>query len=183
MKRCAALLMLVSLAACGGPLPPALSATQAAQTGYTLDSGDKLRITVYGEQALTGEYSVGPDGNVSFPLVGSVPTKGQTPEQLAQALIARLGNGYINDPRVAVEVLNYRPYYIFGEVARPGEYPFVNGRSIEQAIAAAGGYTYRGNEDRVTLRRGQEGERLVTRDLMTARVTPGDTIRVGERYF
>lgn len=182
-------LIMFALALClsgcaGGPDLP--RATQvAADMPYQLGSGDRLRITVYGEETLTGEYRVTGEGMVSFPLIGNVEAQGRSVEQLQETLTARLADGYLSDPRVSAEVLDYRPYYILGEVTRPGEYPFSVGLTIEQAVAAAGGFTYRAKDDRVFLKRAMDTqEKIVDLDETPAfRVLPGDTIRVGERFF
>lgn len=170
------------LASCATTSPPIMATNGARPAGYMLDSGDKLRINVYNEDKLSGDYSVSAGGTLAFPLIGSVGAKGLTADQLAAALAGRL-KAYVNEPRVAAEVLNYRPYYILGEVARPGEYPFVSGLRIEQAIAAAGGFTYRANQKKVFVQRGEDGERTVPLRDTPVRVMPGDTIRIGERYF
>ena len=170
------------IASCGQTPPPMLAATSGEPAGYMLDTGDKLRINVFNEERLTGDYSVSAAGTVAFPLIGSIAARGMTSDQLASALAGRLKT-YVNEPRVAAEVLTYRPYYILGEVNRPGEYPFVNGMRIEQAIAAAGGYTYRANQKQVFVQRGEKSERTVMLRDSPIRVMPGDTIRVAERYF
>ncbi|WP_311723959.1 polysaccharide biosynthesis/export family protein [Sphingomonas sp. BK481] len=165
--------------------PPVLSASDMAIVeGYRLGAGDKLRITVYNEPNLTGEYSITPSGTVAFPLIGAIKAGGQTIEQVSQSVTASLAQGYVNNPHVSVEVLNYRPYYILGEVVRPGEFPFVNGMTIEQAVAAAGGFSYRANRNRIYIRRARATEeRTVVIREQPIEVQPGDTIRVGERYF
>ncbi len=165
--------------------PPVLSASDMAIVdGYRLGAGDKLRITVYNEPNLTGEYSITPSGTVAFPLIGAIKAGGQTIEQVSQSVTASLAQGYVNNPHVSVEVLNYRPYYILGEVARPGEFPFVNGMTIEQAVAAAGGFSYRANRNHIYIRRARATEeRTVVIREQPIEVQPGDTIRVGERYF
>lgn len=173
--------LLLVLASCAAD-PPAMTAASSVPSGYLLDSGDKLRINVFNEEKLTGDYAVSSAGTVAMPLIGTVQVRGLTADQLAAALTGQLKT-FVNDPRVAAEVLTYRPYYILGEVNRPGEYPFVNGMRIEQAIAAAGGYTYRANQTRVFVQRGETGERTVALRDSPVRVMPGDTIRVGERYF
>ena len=173
--------LLLVLASCAVD-PPAMTAASSVPSGYLLDSGDKLRINVFNEEKLTGDYAVSSAGTVAMPLIGTVQARGLTADQLAAALTGQLKT-FVNDPRVAAEVLTYRPYYILGEVNRPGEYPFVNGMRIEQAIAAAGGYTYRANQTRVFVQRGETGERTVALRDSPVRVMPGDTIRVGERYF
>lgn len=173
------------LGGCANREPPILSLAEAAVVdGYRLGAGDKLRITVYNEPNLTGEFNVTASGTVAFPLIGGIEAGGRTIEQVSQAVATRLAQGYVNDPRVSVEVLNYRPYYILGEVARPGEFPFVSGLTIEQAVAAAGGFSYRANRTHIYMRRARAAEErtVIIRD-QPVQVQPGDTIRVGERYF
>lgn len=172
-----------TLGGCAAMPPPLAPTTDTA--GYALGPGDKLRITVFNEPSLTGEYAVTGSGTVAFPLIGGVAARDVTIEGLQDAIRAKLaGGGYVKDPRVSVEVLNYRPYYILGEVNRPGEYPYSAGLSIEQAVAAAGGFTYRAQSRHLFIRRArQDGERSVDLRGRTVEVLPGDTIRVGERYF
>lgn len=152
---------------------------------YRLAPGDKLHVIVFGEDTLTGDYVLTSAGNLTFPLVGNLPATNRTVEQLQTELATALGNGYINNARVSIQVVSYRPFYILGEVNRPGEYPVATGLTIQQAVASAGGYTYRANTKHVFLKRADETrERLI--DL---RATPGlivhagDTIRITERHF
>ncbi|TGX53508.1 polysaccharide export protein [Sphingomonas gei] len=170
------------------PLASAVGATLQSSDErppiYTLDSGDKIRVVVYGEQSLNGEYSVGPAGDVAFPLIGNLPAKGKSVAELQQAITAKLATGYILDPRVSVEVLSFRPFYILGEVNRPGQYPYATDLSVDQAVATAGGYTYRASKSKIFIR--HLGEREVEYKLGKGKVVwvrPGDSIRVGERYF
>lgn len=163
--------------------PPPLSADAASRPSYALGPGDKLRITVFNETSLTGEFTVTPTGTIAFPLVGDVPVKDQTIDTLQRALTSRLSDGYVNDPRVSVEIMSFRPYYILGEVNRPGEYPYSSGLTLGQAVATAGGYTYRANKRTIFLRRAQSEERSVDLRGAAVSVLPGDTIRVGDRYF
>jgi polysaccharide export outer membrane protein len=171
------------------PFASALSADSAAPINddatYHLGAGDKLHITVYNEPSLTADYGISAAGNISFPLIGNVPAKGITIESLQVDLHNRLAEGqYVKDAHVTVEVLNYRPYYILGEVTKPGEYPFSVGLRLEQAVAAAGGYTYRANRGTIYLRRSEDAkERAVKLRSQPLHVMPGDTIRVGERYL
>jgi polysaccharide export outer membrane protein len=152
---------------------------------YRLGAGDKLKITVYNEANLTGEFGISAAGNVSFPLLGNVRAQGSTTEALQELLHRRLaGGGFVQNALVNVEVINYRPYYILGEVNKPGEYPYSVRLRLEQAVAAAGGFTYRANRGTVFLRRSDDArERRVKLRRVSAYVMPGDTIRVGERYF
>ncbi len=174
-----------TLAGCGS-VPPPLEASQRAPLteGYPLAPGDRVRITVFNEPNLTGEYNVTAQGAISFPLIGDVPITGRTTEQLSQDIRAKLTQGdYLNNPRVSAEILNYRPYYILGEVNKSGEYPFSNGLTIQQAVAVAGGFTFRANRGKVFLRRSNGPERTVDLDGPPVQVLPGDTIRIGERYL
>ena len=181
-------MMLPILAGCTGekvaPLAMADMPASRASAGYHLGSGDKLRITVYNEPALTGEYSVTPAGAVAFPLIGTVAVADHTIEQVTNDITHRLDKGYVQDPRVSVEVMNFRPFYILGEVNKPGEYPYSSGLTVEKAVALAGGFTYRANARTVFVRRDNgPGEGSVQLRGVPVSVLPGDTIRIGERYF
>ena len=180
-------MMLPILTGCTGekvaPLAMADMPATRASAGYHLGSGDKLRITVYNEPALTGEYSVTPAGAVAFPLIGTVAVADHTIEQVTNDITHRLDKGYVQDPRVSVEVMNFRPFYILGEVNKPGEYPFINGLTVMNAVATAGGFTYRANTRTVFIKGGGgSGERKIHL-LSNTPVHPGDTIRIGERFF
>jgi polysaccharide export outer membrane protein len=159
------------------------SASTATPTraAYQLGTGDQLRIIVFGEEDLSGEFQVDDTGAVSIPLVGDVTARGQTLRSFEAAVREKLTEGYLKDPRVSVQVLNYRPFYIIGEVENDGEYPFVSGMHVLNAVAVAGGFTYRANTSKVFITRGdQEYEFIVKPDL---RLEPGDVIRVPERFF
>jgi polysaccharide export outer membrane protein len=120
--------------------PSADASVGLASAQYALGAGDKLRITVFGEESLSGEYLVPGEGTVAFPLIGDVQATGLTVDQLAREIEARLRDGYLKDPRVSIEVENYRPFYILGEVMKPGEYPFTNGLTVLNAVATANGF-------------------------------------------
>lgn len=176
--------LLFAVAAPGSAAPTqAASAKVETDAAYTLAPGDKLRITVYGAPALGGEIAVNTSGNVAMPLVGDIEAKGKTTETLSAEIRTKLAAGYVNDPRVTVEVLSYRSYYILGEVNKPGEFPYAENLTIQQAVAAAGGYTYRASKHSAFLRRagGRELHEKLGEDPVYVR--PGDTIRIGERYF
>jgi polysaccharide export outer membrane protein len=174
----------LALGGCAATPPPLPHAAATGISAYKLGPGDRLRITVFGEATLTGEYQVTDDGSVAFPLIGNVPAAQGALVALRDAIQTRLAAGYVKDPRVSVEVLTYRPYYILGEVNRPGQYPFVVGLRMDQAVAAAGGFTYRANMRRVFLRRADDmSERTVDLRGQSVTVLPGDTLRIGERYF
>ncbi|KKC27770.1 polysaccharide biosynthesis/export family protein [Sphingomonas sp. SRS2] len=162
---------------------PAIPPTAEAPA-YILGTGDKVRISVFGEPKLDGEYVVSSTGVVSFPLIGNIPARGQTVEAMQEDIRSKLAAGYLKDPRVAAEVLNYRPFYILGEINKPGEYPFVNGITVQQAVAMAGGFSYRANTRRVFIKRALDtSERPIEIKSVAVALMPGDTIRVGERFF
>ena len=175
----------LALGACARTPPPlSAAAASAGVSSYRLGAGDRLRITVFGEATLTGEYQVTDDGSVAFPLVGNVPAAQGSLVALRDVIQSRLAAGYVKDPRVSVEVLTYRPYYILGEVGRPGQYPFVVGLRLDQAVAAAGGFTYRANMGKIFLRRADDpSEKTVDLRHQSVTVSPGDTLRIGQRYF
>ncbi|VVT00086.1 Polysaccharide export periplasmic protein [Sphingomonas sp. EC-HK361] len=176
-------LALMLLSACVGQTPVPGGGPPPAADALKLASGDKLKITTYGEPTLTGEFQVTPAGTVAFPLIGDMQAAGLDPAAFARSLEAKLGGGYLLNPKVAVEVLNYRPIYVLGEVQKPGEYPFTPGLTVRGAIAKADGYTYRANQNKVFVKRaGEAGE---TEYPMTAdfAIMPGDTVRFSERYF
>jgi polysaccharide export outer membrane protein len=150
---------------------------------YQLDAGDKLRVVVYGQEGLTNTYAIDAGGSITMPLIGAVPARGRTPAALAAEIGARLRNGYIREPSVAVEIDSYRPFFILGEVAAPGQYPYVPNMSVESAVAIAGGFTPRARRDRVTLTHADgAGPSRTVVPLGTA-LGPGDTVQVGERWF
>lgn len=150
---------------------------------YTLDSGDKLRIVVFGQDALSNNYIVDADGRVALPLIGPVGARGRTTSQLAGAIRGRLAEGYIRDPSVAVEVETYRPFFVLGEVTYPGQYPYVPNMTAENAIAIAGGFTPRAFKDRITVTRkiGDVPSRIAMP--LGSPLRPGDVVTVGERWF
>jgi polysaccharide export outer membrane protein len=150
---------------------------------YRLDAGDKLRVVVYGQEGLTNTYAIDAGGAITMPLIGSVPARGRTPAELASAISARLRGGYIRDPSVAVEIEAYRPFFILGEVAAPGQYPYVPNMSVESAVAIAGGFSPRAKRDYVTLTHTDaSGSSRCVVPLGTP-LRPGDTVFVSERWF
>ncbi|EIZ79030.1 polysaccharide biosynthesis/export family protein [Novosphingobium sp. Rr 2-17] len=150
---------------------------------YLLGSGDKVRVTVYGEPNLTGEFAVAADGTLSLPLVGDVPAAGKTTRLVADEFAKKLSDGFLANPNVAMEVSAYRPFFILGEVNTPGQYPYVNGMTAMNAIATAGGYTPRATRKVIFIRKFGEAAETEYDLKSTLRIMPGDTIRLGERYF
>ena len=150
---------------------------------YRLGSSDKIRVIVYGEESLSGEFLVSGNGKISLPLIGEVQAAGLTVNAFQEEVQTAFRSGYLKEPRVSVEVLNYRPFYIMGEVTKPGEYPYTNGLTVLNAVATAGGFTYRANKGRVFIKRSAEGDEHTYPLTSTTTVAPGDTIRIGERFF
>lgn len=170
----------------GGPAQASAPAgASVAPSTYVLGPGDRVRITVYGEDRLSGEYVITSTGELSFPLIGNVRVSGISVADLQALVRTRLASGYLNDPRVTAEMLTFRPFYVLGEVARPGQYPYVDGLTVQQAIATAGGYTYRAKRSLIYLRGPQQGseQRVDLKKEPLKTVGPGDTIRIGERFF
>jgi polysaccharide biosynthesis/export protein len=166
-----------AVAYAAAPMPAAHDAA------YRLDAGDRLRVVVYGQEGLTNTYAIDAGGSITMPLIGLVPARGRTPAGLAAEISAKLRNGYIREPSVAVEIEAYRPFFILGEVAAPGQYPYVPNMSVESAVAIAGGFSPRARRDRVTLTHADgSGSMRVVVPLGTA-LSPGDTVLVGERWF
>jgi polysaccharide export outer membrane protein len=170
------------------PAPTAVAYAAAPMPGaydsaYRLDAGDKLRVVVYGQEGLTNTYAIDAGGSITMPLIGLVPARGRTPAGVAAEITGKLRHGYIRDPSVAVEIETYRPFFILGEVAAPGQYPYVPNMSVESAVAIAGGFSPRAQRHRVTLTHtDSSGSMRVAVPLGTA-LSPGDTVLVGERWF
>jgi len=178
-----------------GSVAPPPAATVAYATGpdayastvsegpYTLDSGDRLRIVVFGQEGLTNSYSVDASGHIAMPLIGAVLARGVTTDQLSSRIADKLREGFIREPHVAVEIEAYRPFFILGEVTAPGQYPFVANMSVETAVAIAGGFTPRAFRKTVTLDRTFNGRQVRISVPTTFPLRPGDTINVQERWF
>lgn len=150
---------------------------------YVLGPGDRLRIKVYSDPDMTGEYEVNSSGAVALPLVGDVKASGMTTRQLEQEIERRMKGKVATEPHVSVEMAAYAPYYVFGEVKNAGEFQYHLGLTVADAVAAAGGLTYRANEHKIFLRRaGSHAEQIVTLDV-PVRIYPGDNIRVTESFF
>jgi protein involved in polysaccharide export with SLBB domain len=180
--------MLISACQSGGAtnrqvVDSATPAQTQSNTAYTLGTGDKLRINVFGQPELSGEFVVDGTGAISLPLIGQLTAKGLSTQTLESTIAERLSSGFLLDPKVSAEVINYRPFYILGEVGRPGEYPFNSGLTVLNAVAAAGGFTYRANK-KVVFIKSADGNQEIPYNLNTNTVVrPGDTLRIGERIF
>jgi polysaccharide export outer membrane protein len=158
--------------------------SSAADSAYMLGSGDKVRVTVFGELDLSGEYQVDGSGVLAFPLVGEVRAAGGTARKLENEIAKKLGSGYLKNPTVSVEVLTYRPFFILGEVKQPGSYAYKNGLNVLNAVAMAGGYTYRAKSNVWVITRSGNKE-YQDREIRNGDFTvlPGDTIVIPERFF
>ena len=182
--------LLLVVAACESAVPSAPSPVsgervvqQQAISAYTLGNGDQLRITVFGQPDLSGQFEVDGTGSISMPLIGQVQALGLTTPELEKHIVSLLEGDYILNPRVSAEVINYRPFYILGEVNRPGEYPYTSGLTVLNAVAASGGFTYRANKKIVYIKSVDSDEEQAFQLTTSTVVRPGDTLRIGERIF
>jgi polysaccharide export outer membrane protein len=173
--------LLLSACAPGSDLP---SLPAASTTGYTLGSGDRLRIITYGEDQLTGDFTVNDSGTIEVPLLGSVVAKGRTVTELQTALIQDLKQrGLLRNPSVSVEISAYRPIFVLGEVSKPGQYPYQPNMTVITAAAVAGGFTYRAVKNRVAITRTDDGKAMTGQADPETRLQPGDVVNVFERSF
>lgn len=150
---------------------------------YVLGVGDRVRLTVYGETDLSGDYEVGSTGIIAMPLIGDIVAANTTLNQFEKSVKSKLSQGYLRDPRVNAQVVNYRPFFILGEVSKPGSYPYVNGMTVVNAVALAGGYTYRADKADITMTRANDPSKADVAVSEETTVMPGDIIRVPERFF
>jgi polysaccharide export outer membrane protein len=162
---------------------PLAYAPTAREGPYTLDSGDRLRIVVFGQDGLSNSYVVDASGYIAMPLIGTVLARGATTEQLSSRVADKLRQGFVRDPHVAVEIEAYRPFFILGEVTQPGQYPYVADMTVETAVAIAGGFGPRAFRKTVTLTRMINGQQVRFTVPTSYTIRPGDTINVQERWF
>jgi polysaccharide biosynthesis/export protein len=153
------------------------------EAAYHLDAGDRLRVVVYGQEGLTNTYAIDAGGSITMPLIGSVPARGRTTAGLAAAISTKLRAGFIRDPSVAVEIEAYRPFFILGEVAAPGQYPYVPNMTVESAVAIAGGFSPRARRDSVTVTHTDASGTARFMVPPGSPISPGDTVLVSERWF
>jgi len=161
----------------------AATAAIAPEGPYTLDSGDRLRIVVFGQDGLTNAYAVDAGGHIAMPLIGSVAARGATTDELSRRVADKLRQGFIREPHVAVEIEAYRPFFILGEVTQPGQYPYVANMTVETAVAIAGGFSPRAFRQSVTVSRTVNGRQARMTVPVTYPLRPGDTVNVQERWF
>jgi polysaccharide export outer membrane protein len=161
----------------------AMRQSQAAAQSYRLAMGDKVHIAVFNEENLSGDYTVSPDGRITLPLAGPVPAAGRTVPELQEAVISTLKNGFVQNPNVTVTATELRPYYILGEVNKPGKYSYMPELTVMAAVATAEGFTYRADMGSVYVRHASDPSEREYPLTATMAVLPGDTIRVSQRYF
>ncbi|WDR06057.1 polysaccharide export protein [Devosia rhodophyticola] len=177
----AVLILVLPLAACAGMRPSTYLVD--VKGPYLLDTGDAVRVTVYGDADLTDTYRVDDSGAVAFPLVGPVVVRGQTTKVAAARIAQALSNGYMRNPNVAVEVAEYRPFFIQGAISNAGQFPYVYGMTIRAAISTAGGFTETADRNQATIYRRQDTQMVKGSVDLDYPIYPGDTIVVGERWF
>ena len=177
------LALAATLQGCADARRPDVQFQTPVETPYTLASGDRLRVIVFGQDSLSNSYSVDGSGHIAMPLIGIVSAAGRTTTQLAREIEEKLRNGYVREPHVSVEVEAYRPFFVLGEVTTSGQYPYVSGMNVETAVAIAGGYTPRARKDSAQLTRTADGRTITVDVPMNQPVKPGDTIYIQERFF
>jgi polysaccharide export outer membrane protein len=183
--RLAALSLLIALGASGcapSVMPPDVLQASLHEP-YMLNAGDKLRVIVFGQDALSNVYAVDGAGRISMPLIGAIEARGMTTQTLEKAVENKLKAGYLREPKVSVEVDTYRPFFILGEVTNSGQYPFVNNMTIQTAVAIAGGYAPRAARTYAEVTRVVNGDLVTVNVPVTTPIRPGDTVVVKERYF
>lgn len=163
-----------------GPAPDQGSGQEAP---YQLATGDKVHVIVYGEDDLGGDFDVDGNGYVRLPLIGQVQASGLSTHELEDRIASLLRNGYLQEPRVSVAVMQYRPFYIIGEVNKPGEYPYVNDMNALNAVALAGGYTEKAENSYIYVRRNGETEEERLPADQSTHIRPGDVVRVKTSLF
>lgn len=174
----------LGLTACAGfDEPPQEVLLEQNSDVYDLDTGDKLRVTVFGQADLSGDFTVDVGGNISLPMIQPVRARGLTTIELQKALADELGKTLLRNPNVSIQIAEFRPFFILGEVQRAGQYPYVNGMTVQSAVAVAGGFSYRANDSRVRITRKEGGSLIEIEGGISTLIRPGDTILVKERYF
>ena len=179
----AALSLCLALAGCSSYQPAPKAFHEATIQPYRLDSGDRLRINVFEQAGLSGSYTVDQAGYVAFPLIGAVPSRGHTLPELETMISNKLRQGYLRDPDVTIEVDRYRSVFIMGEVGQAGQYSYVPGMTVQNAIAVAGGYSPRANQANVDITRKINGRVITGRVPISDPILAGDTVYVRERLF
>ncbi|BCG80966.1 sugar ABC transporter substrate-binding protein [Mesorhizobium sp. 113-3-3] len=178
-----ALLAVSMLAGCSSYRPTPAAFHEVLDQPYRLGAGDRIRVTVFEQEGLTNTYSVDQSGYLSFPLVGAIPARGHTAQQMEKEIADKLRQGYLRDPDVSVEIDRYRPIFVMGEVGAAGQYSYVPGLTVQKAIAIAGGFSPRANQESVDITRDINGKVMTGRVVTSDPLLPGDTVYVRERLF
>jgi polysaccharide export outer membrane protein len=181
IAACAAFATVLSGCASYQPAPRAFH--EATIQPYRLDSGDRLRVTVFEQDGLTGTYSVDQAGYISFPLVGAIAARGKTAQELEGVVAGELKQGFLRDPDVSIEIDQYRSFFILGEVGQPGQYAYVPGMTVQNAIAIAGGFSSRANKKTTDITRKINGKIMTGKVSISSPILAGDTIYIHERLF
>lgn len=181
-RHLTALGLVLLLAGCGQTYQTDLFRAQV-NAPYTLASGDRIRVIVFGQDAISNSYAVSGSGHVSLPLTGEIAVGGMTTAETERTIESRLRAGYLRDPHVSVEVEAFRPFFVLGEVTAAGQYPYINGMTAQKAVAIAGGFTPRGNQRAVDITRIVNGVPVTGTVPLTYPIRPGDTVTVEERFF
>jgi polysaccharide export outer membrane protein len=176
-------MVIATMSGCGTYRPAPKAFHEATVQPYSLDSGDRLRISVFEQQSLTNTYTVDQAGYIAFPLIGQVAARGSTVAKLEGVIAQKLKQGFLRDPDVTIEIDRYRSIFIMGEVGQPGQYSYVPGMTVMNAIAVSGGFTPRANQHDFDITRNINGNILTGRVLITDPILAGDTIYVRERLF
>ena len=157
--------------------------SEQARANYQLGPGDKLSVTVFDQAELSGKYTINGAGQFVMPFIDEVQAEGLTIPELSELIVSKLKPDYLINPRVSIEVLNFRPFYIIGEIGSPGSYPYIEGMTYLNAVAIAGGFTYRAKKKYVMVKRKEDPEGKEIKLKLTEDVSPGDIVRVAERLF
>lgn len=183
-RRTLIALTLMPLAACASrPDLSSLPADPFGTSAYQLATGDKLRVIVFGQDNLSNVYAVDGAGRISMPLIGTVDVSGKTTQQLERAVEGKLRSGYLREPKVSVDIETYRPFFILGEVTQSGQFPYVNGMTVQTATAIAGGFTARAQRSWAEVTRMVDGQLMSAQVPIHFPVRPGDTVVIKERWF
>ena len=180
---CKKVLVLWLAAICLGGLTPAISQSLGSAQQYKLGPGDKVRIQVYNEDDLYLEANVSDRGTISYPFLGELKVAGLTPAQLETEITSKLKGDYLVNPKVSVDILEYRPFYVNGEVQKPGAFPFQPGITIRKAISVAGGFTERASKDKIFVIRGNDASGKSAKIGLDDQVFPGDVVTVEQSFF
>lgn len=193
LRRRGLFVAMLALAACDADSTPIVKDTTTGDNTPTGDPGratatlgpnDRVRITVFGQPTLTGEYSLDGNGILAFPLIGNVQANGQTTAQLQKTIAGKLDPDYLRNPSVSAEIITRRPFYVVGEVQKPGNYPYMTDMTVLSAVAIAGGFTYRARKNDFYIKRLDQSGRMVRIEAKSETVIrPGDTVEVRERMF